>query len=271
MATGRVLVRSVRNPVGVIHCALRCIICPLWLYLSGTPYLVNRLTIVPRFWIQVILLTVWTHLFNTSFVVHRPGYPPCFIARASNTDVRTFTLTDDDVSHIYLHTSVNLRTYQTRIWGPAWHVCHHLQYAGYDYRQLSVKIDLTKCRLVGPHLVQGLGLVGHGVCIALVEEYGRWPGQPFAVAGKVFSWDIQHFSNIKFPAHFAAVPGVKETVDQEGVRITMEWQSMEDGISYGPRISATPLEDFTELKGILEPLFLGSSDADSCVLPPDFI
>ena len=39
-------------------------------------------------------------------------------------------------------------------------------------------VDLAGHQLAGPKVVQGQGLIGHGICVVLAEEYGCWPGHP---------------------------------------------------------------------------------------------
>ena len=268
---GHILARSMRWLTGKVRRAAHTAVASFWLYFIGVPYLPNRSTIEPWYLIKITLLTVWAYVFNSSFVIHRPGQLPRFIARSSNTDLRTFTLTHDDIHHIYLTTGTNLRVYQVRRWKPTRDVCNYLHYVGHDYRQIIVHHDITHRRLVGPHLVQGLGLVGHGICVALVEEFGRYPGKPFVLTGKVFSWNDQQFHNIKFPASFAAVPGVVETTEIGDMRITVEWQLLEDGMCRGLRASAISLDDYVDFKGLATPPSDALSDIDSIVLPPDLV
>ena len=215
----------------------------LMLYVTGVPYLVSRLTIRPRYLIKVAVFTVLAKITGRSYVVRTPGQPPRFIARSSCKDVHTFTLTDDDIHHIYVQVGIHARTYLERRWRPDWRVRRYLGHSVFpDAQDPPADVDLSSYRLVGPRLTQGQGLIGHNVHLALIEEYGRWPKENRSIAGKAFSWTGSNLVQVKFPTHFVTSPGVQETVDIGEVRITVEWQDLEAGISRGLRVSGITID-----------------------------
>jgi hypothetical protein len=220
---------------------------PLKLYVTGIPHLVNRLTIAPRWKIRVAGLSFWAKITGRSFVVRQSGQPPLFIGRPSSKDVHVFCLTSEDINHIYMGCGINARTYLDRNWRPDWRVRQYLTKTTiFNHPIPPVDVDLTPFRLIGPRLTQGHGLIGNGIRIALIEEYGRWPREPNCIAGKGFSWTSNSVVHFKFPTSFVAVPGVRETVDTEEVRITVEWQDLEAGILRGPKVTGlayTPHSD----------------------------
>ena len=102
-----------------------------------------------------------------------------------------------------------------------------------------------------------MGLIGSGICLALLEEFGRWPEEHGYIAGRVFTWDTEEVAYSKIPARFVTVSGVEETVQFDNCRITVEWQDLEVGMSRGLKATAVPLEelelvDFDDTPPLLE-------------------
>lgn len=225
------------------------------LYLTGLPSLLNHMTIGPRYWSKVIFLTIWAFLSGRSFIVHRTGHLPHFIARPSSKDLHVFNLTHADIHFIYRECGVHVRTYPYRNWRPEWKVAYLLNGPNmFNQPPLPLKIDITSHQLIGQRLTQGRGIIGHGICAVLIEEYGRWPGKRGVIGGKLFTWDGNELVHGKIPVQFVATPGVRETVENEETVMTVEWQDLESGMAQGLKaiaVTADPL-DIPPLLPILE-------------------
>lgn len=119
-------------------------------------------------------------------------------------------------------------------------------------------VDLAGRQLAGPKVVQGQGLVGHGICVVLAEEYGRWPRYPHLLAVKMIDLTQENsvIINGRIPISFAAKAGVRETEESHGNRITVEWEDLETGIETGFKVTATVVDD-----GLCSPTFAGKSTA----------
>ena len=94
------------------------------------------------------------------------------------------------------------------------------------------EIDFSGYQLISPHLVQGEGIVGHGICFMLIEELGRWPGQPSIIARRLFSWEKRGVMIGKIPASFVAVSGV-EVIMMENSFFRFVWSNLEIGMVHG--------------------------------------
>ena len=214
-------------------------------YAKGTLLIANRWTIRPRYRIRIAGLTVWAQITGRSFVIREPGRLPRLIARARSRVIHTFPLTPGDVHNIYFTTSIHPLAIQARKWRPTRIVEHLIQYSTTPTQPLPIlRFDLKSYRLVGPRLTQGYGIIGHGFCIALLEELGRWPEPGSFIAGKVFSWDDEAVSIAKIPTHFFTLPGVFETLEDEDKEVTVEWQELEEGLKRGPKVTVVPLDTF---------------------------
>ena len=190
------------------------------------------------YWIKVLTLTGWAYLSNQSFITRRPGYPPHFLGHPSSRDIHVFDLTPNDILHIYDHSGRHLRNCRTRHWHPEWKVKSLLNWP--PSRSVPyIGIDLTTYHLVGRHLAQGYGIIGHDFCAALVQEYGRWPGEPSTIGGAMFLWDSNRLVNAKLPISHVAAPGIQETIETIDTTVTMEWQELGTGMLYGPKTVAT--------------------------------
>jgi len=101
-------------------------------------------------------------------------------------------------------------------------------------------------------------LVGQDFCVALIEEYGRWPLDPKSIAGKLFSWDHDQLINGKLPIEFIMVPGVEEITEVNGMEIVVVWQDLEIGMSVGLKASAMEV-----ISPPMSPVFIASPPLDS--------
>ena len=210
----------------------------LGLYVTGFPLFISHSTIVPRYYIHVLGLTIWAYVTGKSFVIRYPNRPPRFIARRSSRDLRVFTITPDDIEDAYMKAAVPIRNDLERKWRPERLVAQRLRPKAPFYHPTPGIFDLRPYRLVGPRLVQGYGVIGHGIRLALIEEYGRWPNEKGIIAGRVFNWTSGNIETGKIPIKFVSAPGVEETVEEFGARIVLEWQDLEAGLLRGMRATA---------------------------------
>ena len=72
----------------------------LYFVLEGVPHFIYHFTIALTFYAKVAVLSVVARFTNRTFVVCRPGQPPCFIAHPHSQDVKTFALMAQDKVHI---------------------------------------------------------------------------------------------------------------------------------------------------------------------------
>lgn len=227
-------------------------------YAAGLVYLIHDSSITPRYHIKIAGLTFIAYLTNRSFLVRHPDRLPRLIARGSNKVLRTFSLTPDDINHIYAAVGIHAGLHQERKWRPDWRVLQLMGRTNPLYQPPTTReIDLSAYRLDGPRWTQGMGLIGSGICLALLEEFGRWPEEHGYIAGRVFTWDTEEVAYSKIPARFVTVSGVEETVQFDNCRITVEWQDLEVGMSRGLKATAVPLEelelvDFDDTPPLLE-------------------
>jgi hypothetical protein len=227
-------------------------------YAIGLICLVRHSSITPCYHIKVTGLTIVAYITNRSYLVRHPDRLPRLIARGSNKVLQTFNLTADDIDYIYAAVGVHAGLHQERKWRPDWWVLQLMGRANPLYQPPTTReIDLTSYRLDGPRWTQGMGLVGSGICLALLEEFGRWPEEHGYIAGRVFTWDTNDLAYGKIPARFVTVSGVEETVQFDNCRITVEWQDLEVGMSRGLKATAVPLEelellDFDDTPPLLE-------------------
>jgi hypothetical protein len=64
-----------------------------------------------------------------------------------------------------------------------------------------------------------MGLVGHGFCIVLVEEIGRWPGLRSLVAGSAIRWGSRTVDLAQIPNSFLPPPDLEESVIEGAVQL----------------------------------------------------
>jgi len=185
-----------------------------------------------RYWIQVACLAPWACITSRSFLIRRPGYPPCFIAHPGSQEVKSFALTQEDREQVHRASTVHPDMFQRREWRPRWEVDNILTIHDLTYRA-GVGLDLMTYHLTGPRLTQGRGIRGHNVNAILLEELGRWPDDRRAVAGRFFCWKTRRTVYGKIPVDFVAAAGIHETLDYGSVRVNMEWQDPEVGIPLG--------------------------------------
>ena len=229
----------------VIFSSVRLTSAKLRSYAKGTLLIANRWTIRPRYRIKIAGLTVWAQLTGRSFVTREPGHLPRLIARAGSRVIHTFPLTPGDIHDIYFTTGIHPLATRAREWRPTHIVEHLIQYTTTPTQPIPIlRFNLKSYQLVGPRLTQGCGIVGHGFCIALLEELGCWPEPGSFIAGKVFSWDDEAVSIAKIPTRFFTLPGVFETLEDEDKEVTVEWQELEEGLKRGPKVTVVPLDTF---------------------------
>ena len=204
-----------------------------------------RWAITAYYGLTISGLTVWANITNQSFVVQQPGHLPHFIAPEGSMEVRAFSLHKSDNDSVAWHVALNLSQSLERHWRTASWVERSLTQPNLlNHPPPPFSIDLQSHQLAGPCLVQGQGLVGHGICVALVEEYGRFPGSPDLIAGKMVDLYEQKVVLGRFPLTFVAIPGVRETTNTDGRRVSAIHQDLEAGMQRGFQItirSTTPI------------------------------
>ena len=204
---------------------------------------VNLFTTLLSYRIKVAVLTVWANITDQAFVVRLPDEDPLFIARKSSRTLRTYPLTRSDIHNIYIRGNATLAESHDRQWRPATMVERRLRPTDPAYRRLTKKIiNFHSYKLVGPRLTQGMGLVGHGIRVALIEEYGRWPGEPNQLAGHMYSWDLADACYGKIPLSFFDVPGIEVRELVVDTQVAREQQEGEVGTSPGLEVTPSDLE-----------------------------
>ena len=204
---------------------------------------VNYYTITPRLEIKIAVLTVWAYLSGRSFVVRRPGRRPHLIARHGCKHAYVFDLDDNDINAAYTMTGTHPRARLTRSWRPISEVNNILAFSTMFTPPVPIiDLNLTSYQLIGQRWTQGYGIVSRDFCAVLVDELGRYPGKSGSIAGKVFLWREGRMVFTNIPIRFVTVPGVEETLEEADVRITLEWQDLESGMSNGPKVKAFPPE-----------------------------
>ena len=245
----RLLVTAVVPRISVVFTrVVRSISTVSGSYLSPISQLVSRYTTTPRYKIRVAALTVWAHFTGRSFVDYHAGFLPRLIARTDSRDIHVFPLTGEQITHIYGAVGIHPHTYQRRNWRPSLTVERYLHFANVFNQPLpTTRIDLTSYHLIGRRLTQGSGIVGSKFHLVLIEELGRWPGERGVIAGKVYSFERNEITFAKIPIRFVTVAGVEEEIEGEEVRITVEWQDMEEGMANGLKVKTVPLNSSDSL------------------------
>jgi hypothetical protein len=188
--------------------------------------------------------------------LREPGCPPILLARPGSKFARVFELNPNDINHVYGASGIQPLTYTARRWRPSWRVNELLHSANSLFqRPPTFILDLTSYKVIGRRLAPGLGLVSRDFCIVLIQEYGRWPGEPQYIAGRAFSWNGDRLVNVKIPIQFVGLPGAQEEVEDDDVMVLVEWQSEEEGIRRGPKVTALlPWEEEDPGSNLLNPL-----------------
>ena len=203
----------------------------LRMYTYGTLSLIYHWAITPRYYAQITVLTLISYLTGRSFMLRHPHRPPIFIARPGSRDLHTYSITKNDVEHIFAE-GVNLRSHKERLWRTATAIKRRFGHYAPFYQptfETTAVLDLTSHKLIGPPLVQGLGIIGHHVNVILFEELGRCPSQPNAIVGKMFRWTDGRTILGKIPVKFVDIVGVRETVEAERHTVQWTWTELEDG------------------------------------------
>jgi len=210
------------------------VLAGLYFVLEGVPNLIYHFAITPAYYTKVAVLTLVAWFSNRTFVLHHPGQLPHFIAHSYSRDVRTFTLTPRDktriLSRVDFHTGINP---SVRYWRAPEAVLNILRYSRPYHSTPPIPLDLTPYRLVGPRLAQGVGLIGHDFCVALVEEVGRIPGEDGFIVGKFYSWNEERIIFGRIPIPFVTSVGVEEVAEVEGGMISFVWPEEGTGIVHG--------------------------------------
>lgn len=224
-------------------------------------------TTVPRFYLRVTVLTVIAVVTGRTFVVRLPNHPPRFIARWGSTVLRVFPLTHKDIDHIYEGAGTYLRAYKERKWRSDMRVRQLLTEPN-QHGQLPppCEIDLRRYRLSGPRVVQGLGLVGQGVHLAVMEELGRWPGERGQIAVRLFDWKQGRPVLGRLPLSFVSGVNVEEICEVGEAQVTIKWEDMERG---GARMKLGVYMDVSDATSSIALPSLASSDALAVVPTPE--
>lgn len=203
-----------------------------------------------RFNLTISILTTWVRVFDASFVVRHPTLDrlPHFIAHADNQDLRVFQVTAQDYEGVFWNDLQTIRSPRSRWWRtPAW-VDRQFRLRDPLNRPPPPFIyDFAHRQLAGPRLVQGLGLIGHGICVLLAEEYGRWPDTPHLLGVKLIDLTSKPptFVHGRIPVKFVTAKGVRETAEAADGQIMVDWTDLE-GIEDGPQV--------TEFQGDFAPI-----------------
>lgn len=197
--------------------------------------ILHHSTITLRYHLRLRGLTCVAYVTGRSFIIRRPHHLPTFIGRPGSIDVHTFELTEEDILSIYVNTGIHVGTADTRQWRSEAVVKNLVSgHNVLNHPRLDTYV-LKYCRLVGDPLVQGRGLIGHGMIMGLIEEYGRCPGHATTVFGKIYSWKDGALFYGKFPLNLFPPPTIDaDTRDGvipycpagEGLEMEGEEQSM---------------------------------------------
>lgn len=218
---------------------------PVWLYSTG---FVSHWTTTFCLHLRFTYFVLVTNLTGTPHLIRPPNQLPHLIARPSSRDLKVFTLTPSDIHHIHASVGIHAHFHQGRKWRPEWRVRRMMGQSDlFTQPPVAEEFDFSTCHLVGPQWTQGLGVVGHGICVALLEEFGRWPNDHGAIACRIFSWKDNQVAIAKIPISFVMVPGVEEMLEQDEVRIRIEWQELGAGMTQGPIVSAVVKEEVEPL------------------------
>lgn len=183
-----------------------------------------------HYMVKVKVLTYYAKISRRSYLVRFRDSPPQFIAAPGSTEVRTFRPTSQERRAVYIKTGIIPTTVTPRRWRMADKVLSRLRWGPpfYHYPPSTV-IDLTGTTLRGAKFTQGRGLMGHNFHILLLEEFGRWPGDPARLAGRGYSWTHDREVLIQMPTHFAAAPTVMEEMSRpEGGMVLKLRTTVED-------------------------------------------
>jgi hypothetical protein len=239
----------------------RSILLTLGLHLSlaGICQVVYHSTIVPWYYLQIPVLTLIAYLTGRSFTIRLPGQLPRFIARPSCRDIHSFALSAKDVGYICSRVGTDFPAFALRQWRPVEEVLSEVELQDQSdvvLRHRVVSIELGDRRLIGPYLTQGRGVIGHGICAALMEEVGRWPGAPKTLVGRFFSWNEDAVVLGHLPINFAASAGVEEIIPFQEGYLCHTWQDLESGLTEGIKIHLCLSETYTPT--IASSSFLGA-------------
>ena len=220
------------------------VLAGLYFVLEGVPNLIYRFAITPAYYMKVAVLTLVAWFSNRTFVLRHPGQLPRFIAHSHSQDVRTFTLTPRDKTRVLsradFQTSINP---SVRYWRAPEAVLNVLKYSNPHRSPTHIPLNLAPYRLVGPRLAQGVGLIGHDFCVALVEEVGRIPGENGIIVGKFYSWDEERMILGRIPIPFVTSIGVEEVMEAEGGMVSFLWPDEGTGIVHGLQVEVWSTSD----------------------------
>ena len=208
----------------------------LHLVFMGVPDAISRWTTLPLYFTKVFFLTIVAFITGKPFVVRRPRRLPRFIGSPFHQTLRTYTPSSADINYICSRGGAGTRLFTPRRWKPTEDVFIELEeYVANHPSPIhpTEEVDFSGYQLVGPRLVQGQGIIGCGFHYVLIEELGRWPGQPSMIAGRLFSWEKRDIVIGKIPTSFVAVPGVEEVIAMEDGYFRFTWPDLESGMVHG--------------------------------------
>ena len=210
------------------------VLAGLYIVMEGFPKLIYRFIILPCYYVKVAALTITAWVTDRSFVIRLPNQPPRFIARPSSQDIQAFTLSTKDKIHILSRVHRQTCIFpRIRYWRAPETVLHLIKHSNHYHPPLRIPLDLTPYHLVGPRLTQGLGLIGHGFCVALIEEFGRIPGEDGVIVGHFYSWNEEMMVHGRIPIPFIAPAGVEEIARVKGGMVSFVWPEFGSGIVEG--------------------------------------
>lgn len=170
---------------------------------------------------------VWDGIPGNYRVIQDPNGIPYLIARPQTACV--FSLTNQDIRYIFANTAVRVRDYQLRQWdGESQTRSRITDSDAPNQPPLHLVINVDTKQRVGGLLTQGLGIVGPGYALAVVEEIGYWPDQPGFIATKVFDWKRDRLAFGKIPISYLNPNGVIDHTKDEALDEEIDRKKVEE-------------------------------------------
>ena len=197
-----------QNMTAVIYGSLRFALSFLWSTSPAHPGIFTRWATEVFYYLHVGTLTVIAYLTGRSFIILRGNNLPRFIARPGNQDLRPFPLNLALIFEIYIITGNAPVCPASRSWRTGPRVQARLNGLPLFNVPPLPTIPLPPRTLVGKYVTQEQGLIGHGYCLAILEEYGEGPGGQ--IMCRAYSWTHGHAVNVGIPRSFFPSPDVDE-------------------------------------------------------------
>lgn len=231
----------------------------LQITLMGWPLILYYSTTLPYIYLRIAVLTIIAYISSRTFVTRSPDCPVMFIGNPTNPRLRAFALNADELRLLSAHSPRGIQIFPARHWRAARQVAELLGHSGPTFLHTFdnlIRLDLTNYPLDGPRLTQGQGLIGHGICVTLVEEYGRIPGEKGVLVGQFFCWNRKRLLPGKIPIKHLDIIGVSEDIEIRDGIFRIVWEEMqvaaERGLHAAIFKSGTPevlYESYSDLEG----------------------